>query len=50
MRWAGHEAHMWKNRNIDRVLWGYLRKETTLEDARIILNWIFNMPIECGLD
>lgn len=24
MRWAGHEAHMRKNRNIDRVLWGHL--------------------------
>jgi len=24
MRWAEHEAHMRKNRNIDRVLWGHL--------------------------
>jgi len=24
MRWAGHEAHTRKNRNIDRVLWGHL--------------------------
>jgi hypothetical protein len=50
MRWAGHEAHMRKKRNIDRVLWGHLKKRATLEDARIILNWIFNMLTECGMD
>jgi hypothetical protein len=26
MRWAGHEAHMRKNRNIDRILWGHLKE------------------------
>jgi hypothetical protein len=50
MRWAGHEAHMRKKRNIDRVLWGHLKKRATLEDVRIILNWIFNMLTECGMD
>jgi len=26
MRWAGHEAHMRKNRNIGRVLCGHLKE------------------------
>jgi hypothetical protein len=50
MRWARHEAHMRMKTNVDRVLWGHLKKRDHLEDGSVILNWIFNMLIEYRLD
>jgi hypothetical protein len=54
MGWEGNVTHMGEKRNLDRILWSHLKKQTTLEnlgaDERMTLNCIFNMLTGCGLD
>jgi hypothetical protein len=43
MRWAGHVARMWENRNVCRILMGSQKEREHYEDldvgGRVILKW-----------